>query len=152
MPYILPASGFSQQTDEVVKQLSYLTDEAVEVGDDEGDPIRNISFLVAVPDPAVGATTTFDYREEFRRVTGGWMRTRYVYELRVSDPWSDDLNRRRAHHEHDPWKIHQHCHRKSEPDVHYADVERLLQAVHQDFVKLYAAGSPINCAGLVSLE
>lgn len=152
MPYFVPASGFGQQIEEVTKQLAYLTDRPVHIGDDKGNPVRGLSFYVAVQDPSDGVTTTFDYREEFRRVAGGWLRTRYWYELRISEPWVVDLNRRRAHHDHEVWEIHQHCHTKSEPDEHYADVERLLQPVHQDFATLYAAGSPINCAGLVLLS
>ncbi len=150
MPVLVPASGFGQQVEEFAKQLSYLT-EAVEAADDERSPIRATSYLVEVPDARSGVTTTFDYREEFRRTRGGWLRSRYWYELRLSRANTAELHSRRAHHQHEVWGIHQHCETPTSPDGHYADVERLLQATHELFVKRYAASQPIDCAGLVPL-
>lgn len=150
MPVVVPASGFRQQVEEFAKQLAYLT-EVVEVADDERTPIRATSYLVQIPDARSGVTTTLDYREEFRRTDGGWTRTRYWYELRVSRPNTAQLHSRRAHHQHQSWGIHQHCQTPTRLDDHYADVERLLQATHELFVKRYAASSPIDCAGLVPL-
>ncbi len=150
MPVLVPASGFRQQVEEFAKQLSYLT-EAVEVADDERTPVRATSYLARVPDARSGMTTTFDYREEFRRTSGGWLRSRYWYELRLSESESAALHSRRAHHQHEFWDIHQHCETPAVPDDHYADVERLLQATHELFVKQYAASAPMDCAGLVPL-
>lgn len=152
MPHFVPASGFAQQVEEFVKQLSYLTDEEVVADDDDASPTRQTSYLVAIPDDRTGVGTTFDYREEFKKIAGGWLRSRYVYELRVSRPRSADLHSRKAHHLHDPWGTHQHCQTPSlHDDAHYTDVERLLQATHELFVRQFASSSPITCSGLVPL-
>jgi hypothetical protein len=152
VPHFIPASGFTQQIEEFCKHLSYLTDDVVLADDDRASPIRSTSYLVAIPHARTGVTTTFDYREEFRKVTGGWLRLRYAYELRISGPGSTTLHARRAHHYHAPWGTHQHCVTPSHvEDVHYADVERLLQATHELFVQQFASGSPIDCSGLVPL-
>jgi hypothetical protein len=152
VPHFVPASGFTQQVAEFRKQLSYLTDHEVLADDDGARPLRSTSYLVAIADDQTGVTTTFDYREEFRKVTGGWLRVRYAYDLRVSKPSSAKLHARRAHHDHQPWGTHQHCVTPSQTEnVHYADVERLLQATHELFVQQFANGSSIDCSGLVPL-
>ncbi len=152
MPHFVPANGFTQQVAEFTKQLEYITDDEVLVDDDGASPTRHTSYFVQIPDDRTGVATMFDYREEFRKVVGGWLRSRYAFELRVSRPNSSDLNRRKAHHQHDPWGIHQHCETPSDPrGSHYADVERLLQATHELFVRQIVGGSPINCTGLVAL-
>jgi hypothetical protein len=151
VPHFVPASGFTQQIAEVAKQLRYLTDDEVLADDDGASPVRRASYLVAIADDQTGVTTTFDYREEFGRVTGGWLRLRYAYELRISQAGSAKLHARRAHHDHKPWGTHQHCETPSRPDGHYADVERLLQATHELFVQQFASGSPIDCSSLVPL-
>jgi hypothetical protein len=151
VPHYVPASGFTQQVEEFAKQLSYLTDDEVRADDDGASPVRSTSYLVAIPDVRTGVTTTFDFREEFMKITGGWLRRAYAFELRVSRPKSTTLGARRAHHGHKPWGIHQHCQTPSRPDSHYADVERLLQATHELFVQQFASGSPIDCSGLVPL-
>ena len=153
MPYFVPANGFRQQVDEFAKQLSYLADEGVKADDDEGSPTRAISYLVEIPDARTGIRTTFDYREEFQRVAGGWLRSRYFYELRISPTRNESTHSRKAHHLHDVWGIHQHCRAStSADDVHYADVERLLQPTHELFVHQFASSSPIECSGLVPLS
>lgn len=149
--HYVPASGFTQQVAEFAKQLSHLTDNEVLAADDRASPVRSTSYLVAIPDLRTGVTTTFDYREEFKKITGGWLRLAYVFELRVSRPNGTALHFRRAHHEHEPWGFHQHCETPSRPDSHYADVERLLQATHELLVQQFASGSPIDCSGLVPL-
>lgn len=152
MPHFVPASGFAQQVEEFVKQLSYLTDEEVVADDDGASPTRQTSYVVAIPDDRTGVATTLDYREEFKKIAGGWLRSRYSYELRVSQPRSADLHSRKAHHQHDPWGIHQHCQTPSlHDDAHYTDVERLLQATHELFVRQFASSSPITCSGLVPI-
>lgn len=151
MPHFVPASGFTRQVEEFAKQLSYLTDDEVRADDDEASPVRSTSYLVAIPDVRTGVTTTFDYREEFMKITGGWLRRGYAFELRVSRPKSTTPGDRRAHHGHKPWGIHQHRQTPSRPDSHYADVERLLQATHELFVQQFASAAPINCSGLVPL-
>jgi hypothetical protein len=152
VPHFVPASGFTQQIQEFAKQLSYLTADEVLADDDGASPVRSTSYLVAIPNDRTGVTTTFDYREEFRKITGGWLRLRYTYELRFSQPKSTKLHARRAHHDHTPWGTHQHCVPSSHAeDVHYADVERLLQATHELFVQQFASGTPIDCSGLVPL-
>jgi hypothetical protein len=151
VPHYVPTSGFTQQVEEFAKQLAYLTDDQVHADDDGASPVRSTSYVVAIPDVRTGVTTTFDYREEFKKITGGWLRLRYTYELRVSRPKSTMLHSRRAHHEHEPWGFHQHCETPSHPDRHYADVERLLQATHELFVQQFASGAPIDCSGLVPL-
>jgi hypothetical protein len=151
VPHYVPTSGFTKQVEEFVKQLSYLTDGAVIADDDGASPIRRTSYLVAIPDIQTGVTTTFDYREEFKKIAGGWLRVGYTFELRITHPNSLKLHSRRAHHEHKPWGTHQHCETPSRPDGHYADVERLLQATHELFVQQFASGLPIDCSGLVTL-
>lgn len=152
MPHYVPASGFAQQVAEFAKQLSYLTADEVRADDDGASPVRRTSYLVAIADARTDVTTTFDYREEFTKITGGWLRLAYTFELRVSRPKSTTLEARRAHHGHTPWGIHQHCETSTRPDSHYADVERLLQATHELFVQQFASGSPIDCSGLVPLS
>lgn len=150
VPYFVPASGFTQQIQEFAKQLAYLTDGEVFVDDDRASPTRRTSYLVVIPDAQTGRATTFDYREEFGRRTGGWLRLRYAYELRISAPHGTLLHARKAHHQHEPWGIHQHCDTPARMDnVHYADVERLLQATHELFVRQLVSGSPVECSGLV---
>jgi hypothetical protein len=152
VPHFVPANGLAQQLEEFVQQLSYLTDDEVFADDDRASPTRGTSYLVAIPDARTGVTTTFDYREEFRKITGGWLRSRYAYELRISQPNTTTLHARRAHHDHTPWGIHQHCVTPSHAEnLHYADVERLLQATHELFVQQFASRSPIDCAGLAPL-
>jgi hypothetical protein len=151
VPQFVPAGGFTQQVEEFVKQLSDLTDEVL-ADDDEASPVRSTSYLVAIPDHRTGVTVTFDYREEFRKVARGWLRLRYAYELRISQPSSTKLHARRAHHDHTPWGTHRHCVTRSYVEnVHYADVERLLQATHELFVQQFVSGTPIDCFGLVPL-
>jgi len=153
VPHFIPANGFAQQVAEFVKQLEFLTDDGVDADDDEGTSTRRTSYLVVIPDAHTGTATTFDYREEFRKITGGWLRSRYTYELRVTQPRGTALHSRRAHHEHDPWGVHQHCQSPSSwDDAHYADVERLLQATHELFVRQFASSSAIDCSGLVPLS
>jgi hypothetical protein len=149
MPLVVPATGFAQQVEEIAKQLLYLSDE-VEVGDDHGDPIRATSYRVELM-AADGNTATFDYREEFARTRAGWQRRRYAFELRFTKPTSRSLHSRKAHHLHEPWAVHQHCKTAVSADAHYADVERLLQATHELFVKQWLSVTPIDCAGLTPL-
>lgn len=149
MPVFVPASGFRQQVEEFAKQLAYLSDD-VYVDDDERSPIRATSYRVDITDPAIRITATFDYREEFTRTSASWVRSRYWYELRFADAASSEPRGRRAHHEHARWGVHQHC-APTEGAAHYRDVERLLQATHELFVKQYAAGSSVDCSGLVPL-
>ncbi len=153
MPLFVPASGFTQQVEEFAKQLNALVDRGIEVNDDKASPTRSTSYYVEIPDARTGVTATFDYREEFRKVERGWLRSRYIYELRFSLPNRDVQHSRRAHHEHDPWVIHQHCQTPSCPEnVHYADVERLLQATHDVFVRQFMSAATVDCSGLVPLE
>jgi hypothetical protein len=150
MPVFVPANGFTQQVEEFAKQLLYLSDQ-IEVADDHGDPLRATSYLVELP-AANGDLATFDYREEFTRTRIGWQRRRYAFELRFAKPDSRSLHSRRAHHLHDPWAIHQHCETPASPDDHFGDVERLLQATHELFLKQWLSGAPIDCAGLTPLS
>lgn len=153
MAYFVPAGGFTQQVEEFAKQLTGLVDRGIEVNDDGASPTRSTSYYVEIPDAGSGVTTTFDYREEFQRVGGGWLRSRYVYELRFSEPRGEMHQRRRAHHEHGPWRINQHCQSPASPDdIHYVDVERLLQATHETFAQQFETASPVVCSGLVPLK
>ncbi len=149
MPLVVPANGFAQQVEEFAKQLLYLSDH-VEVADDQGDPVRATSYLVELP-AAEGTIATFDYREEFTRTRVGWQRRHYAFELRFTEPTSRSLHSRKAHHLHEPWAVHQHCKTATSTDGRYADVERLLQATHELFVKQWLSVTPIDCAGLTPL-
>lgn len=151
MPVFVPASGFSQQIEEFAKQLAYLSDD-VFVHDDGASPVRATSYSVEIRDALSRVTATFDYREEFTRMASSWVRSRYWYELRLSDEASTGRSGRRAHHQHASWGVHQHCENAGVADVHYRDVERLLQATHELFVKQYASGLPVDCSGLVPLR
>ena len=142
MAFLVPAGGFTQALEETSKQLAGLG--AVQAGDDRGDTIRRVSFLVNAPGWGAVTTTVFDYREEYQRTDQGWLRTRYVFEYRTIDPRS-----RRAHHRHGVWDIHQHCEPPGRPSgEHYTDVERLLQATHEAFARVYELSAPIVCSGL----
>jgi hypothetical protein len=149
VPLVVPATGFTQQVEEFAKQLLYLSDD-VEIADDHGDPLRATSYLAELM-TIDGNTATFDYREEFTRTRGGWQRRRYAFELRFAEPTSGSLHSRKAHHLHEPWAVHQHCKTATSKDAHYADVERLLQATHELFLKQWLSVSPIDCAGLTPL-
>jgi hypothetical protein len=149
MHIVVPANGFAQQVEEFAKQLLYLSED-IEVADDHGDPVRATSYVVRLP-AAEGNIATFDYREEFTRTRNGWQRRRYAFELRFAEPRTRFLHSRMAHHLHEPWAIHRHCETPTSADDHYADVERLLQATHELFLKQWLSAAPIDCAGLTPL-
>jgi hypothetical protein len=141
MPFLRPTTTLAQTLDEITKQLAKYG--SVDASDDEGTRQRNVAFVVDVPGYGVPTVATFEYRERFKRSAQGWLRDAYVFEYRTAAPRT-----RRAHHEHAPEGIHQHCEPPGRPSrAHYADVERLLLPTHEDFAGLYDRGGPIRCLG-----
>jgi hypothetical protein len=88
----------------------------------------------------------FEYAERYRRIERGWLRQGYRYEYRP-------VPARRAHHDHPPHGIHQHCRDAGgEGHSHYVDRERLLEEVHEEFERLFLAALPVDCADLRQLR
>ena len=111
------------------------------------DDDRRIRLRAQPPGHGLPSTTVFEYRERYRRVAGGWLRERYLYEYRPHR-----TRERRAHHDHPPLGLHQHCRSMSATETgHYADRMRLLEEVHEEFSLLYLTAAPIDCAGLLPL-
>lgn len=73
----------------------------------------------------------------------------YVYEYRPQPPPS-----RRAHHDHEPYGVHQHCREALKREVHSHDADRmrLLEETHEAFERLYFDEAAIRCAGLQALR
>lgn len=104
---------------------------------------RQVSFVVGTPGYGAPATAVFAYEERYRRTRQGWLRSGYRYEYRVRGTLA-----RRAHHDHDPQGVHQHCReaRRPERHRHYEDIPRLLEPTHEEFVRQHARAEEIHCA------
>lgn len=105
------------------------------------------ALILRVHAPGYGSPTAavFEYRERYRRTREGWLRDFYIYEYRPQPGPS-----RRAHHEHAPHGVHQHCREaaRAERDPHYEDRPRLLEEIHETFERLYSEAQAIRCGGL----
>lgn len=141
---VVRAASFRQRLDGIEKMLSALGDiEAGDTGMDASD--RSILFRVDAPGHGLATRAIFEYRERYRRQREGWRRYGYSYEYRPAPPPS-----RRAHHEHPPYGVHQHCRERHRPErhSHYGDHERLLEATHEELVRLHLGEREIDCGGL----
>lgn len=116
----------------------------VVVDDLEDRQGRAIELLAEAPGHGLPRRAVFSYRERYRRVGQGWLRERYLYEYRQEPP------SRRAHHDHPPRGVHQHCREPMRPELHrhYEDRERLIEEAHEEFTHMYLAAAPIECGGL----
>lgn len=141
-------AAFQRRFEEIEKMLASVGEaETRDSGADRAS--RSVSFTVNAPGYGLPREATFEYRERYRRTDEGWLREAYEYEYRPQPPPS-----RRAHHDHRPYGVHQHCHEASfsRPRSHYLDRARLLEEVHEAFEHLYAEGGPVQCAGLHPLR
>lgn len=142
MPFLRPAATFTQELDEIEKQLRKYG--SVDASDDEGKRKRNVAFVVDVPGYGLPRVATLEYRERYKRSAQGWFRDAYAFEYRTSARRS-----RRAHHQHTAWGIHQHCEPPGRSShEHYEDLERLLLPTHEDFAGLLDRAQPVQCLGL----
>lgn len=140
----MPLGAFQQRLDGIEKSLSPLGE--VELEDlSTAHGRRSIALRVDAPGYGLPTRAVFEYRERYRRIAQGWLRDLYAYEYRPQPPPS-----RRAHHDHEPHGIHQHCREalRLEASSHYEDRPRLLEETHEAFERLYVDEIPIDCAGL----
>ena len=145
MSLLIPLSAFSQQCEEIAKQLR-ADGQVLATDTGSGKGVRRVSFSVDAPGYGAPTVARFEYRERFRRVREGWLRDEYTFEyLPQRSPG------RRAHHLHRPWGIHQHCSPTGRRAGHYRDVERTLQAAHEAFLDLYDSDAPMDCRNLIRL-
>ncbi len=147
MSLLIPFGAFSQQCEEIEKQLEiYGRVEFKDVGARTG--VRSVSFAVNAPGRGAPTVATFEYVERFHRVREGWYRDEYYFEYRPRLPPG-----RRAHHLHAPWGFHQHCSEDGRTrSEHYHDIERLLQATHETLASLYVRDQPVECDNLTRLK
>jgi hypothetical protein len=142
---IVVASGaFRQRVEAIEKMVASVGEpEALDTGG--SGPRRSISFTVVAPGHGLPREATFEYRERYRRIAEGWLREAYLYEYRPASSPS-----RRAHHEHRPYGVHQHCRQafRREVSSHYEDRLRSVEETHEDFERLYFDREPIRCDGL----
>ena len=135
----------------------------VAILDDDGDvtvadtgkaaPERAIRFELDAPRRPLAALGRFRYRETFSRDAAGWMLSSYAYDYL-------DLERggRRAYHRHDlPGRhavLHEHCRPPAgRPSVsHFRAYQVDLLEAHDEFARLFASETPIDCTGLRPLR
>lgn len=113
------------------------------------DDTRVIAATANVPSDPPFQLALFEYVERYEHVApGSWRLTEYYYEFQQRPPPG-----RRAHHRHEPWGAHAHCVDPHEPDRsdHFRDVELDVFEAHGEFLRFYARGEPIDCAGLFPL-
>lgn len=145
---VVALGAFRQRVDAIEKMLASVGEpETLDTGG--SGTRRSISFTAVAPGYGLPREATFEYRERYRRITAGWLRETYVYEYRPASSPS-----RRAHHEHQPYGVHQHCREASRTEVssHYEDRSRSLEETHEDFERLYLDREPIRCDGLRPLR
>jgi len=139
---------FEQRKTTVLTVLDHLGDVQLV---DSGRARRNRLLRFEVRAPGIGLPTdgTFIYAEWYQRVARGWRLRRYQYDYldrrrggRLGYHWHSVFRRRAVYHAHceDALGIASIDHYRS------YDVD-LLEA-HDEFVGLYAANDPIDCAGL----
>lgn len=144
---VVPLTGFSQRVDSIEKMLQPIGEVTVE--DLASDRARTLSFRAEAPGYGLPRLAVFQYRELYRRVVQGWSREQYLYEYRP-----DPAPSRRAHHDHPPRGVHQHCREAARPEAHahYEDRPRLLEEAHEEFTRLYLDAASIDCGGLRPLR
>ena len=110
---------------------------------------RVITVRANVPLDAPFQRAFFEYAESYERAApDAWRLTGYSYEYQQRPPPG-----RRAHHRHDPWGTHAHCvdPRDADRENHFRDIELDVFEAHGEFLRLYARGEPVECAGLFPL-
>ena len=135
----------------------------VAVLDDDGDvlladtgkaaPERAVRFELAAPRHPLAELGRFRYGEVFHRDGAGWVLTSYTYDYL-------DLEHggRLAYHWHPlpggPAVHHLHCRPPvGRPSVsHFRAYEVDLLEAHEEFARLFASGTPIDCTGLRPLR
>ena len=148
MTAILSEHDLHQRAASALALLDRLAEaEATDTGT-AGDK-RVITVRANVPHDAPFQRAFFEYAETYERVaSGSWRLTEYSYEFQQRPPPG-----RRAHHRHEPWDTHAHCVDPREPDRDdpFRDVELDVFEAHGEFLRLYARGEPVDCAGLFPL-
>ena len=106
---------------------------------------RTIRFHAEAPGHGLPTVAVLDYRERYQRIPRGWLRDRYFYDYRPEPTPS-----RKAHHDHPPRGVHQHCREAtgSQARSQYEDWPRLLEEVHEAFTSVYVRSASIDCGGL----
>ncbi len=141
---LVPFGHFRQRVDAIEKLLGPLGDVAVE--ELAADGARTLKFVLMSPGHDLPTRAVFEYRERYERTGGGWLRDRYFYEYRPRPSPS-----RRAHHDHGPYGVHQHCREagRAATAPHYRDVTRLLEETHEEFAEQFLNAVEIDCTGLL---
>jgi hypothetical protein len=152
----LSAHAFNQRRDGLYARFDRLGRASVrDLGGNKR--VRKLIVDVVVPgqlgEPRLPDEVRFRYQEWWRRSSLGWLRVRYDYDF------FDLVNGgRRGYH------LHPLNGREPVPHAvcvlpdgsgeghHYFAFEVDLLAVHEEFEGLYAAGRPIDCRGLRSID
>lgn len=123
--------------------------------DDSGRRGSDRRFAVQVDAPGDGfpSLALFDYHEWFVNVDDGWRIDRYHYDFidRVQGG-------RLAYHLHEVGaerrRAHVHCEPAAgKPSIsHFRAYEVDLLEAHEEFLGLFASGTPIDCSGLRPLR
>lgn len=123
----------------------------------EGRGVRLVEYTLTAPGSDLPVDVVTVYREYYRRdAAGGWLIDKYTYEYR-------DVRRRRrlAYHVHDiePDKqvAHAHCGAlgaSDEPEDghHLRATEVDLPEAHQEFMRIYGAGTVPDCGAFRPLR
>lgn len=139
---------FEQRKTTVLTVLDHLG-EATLVDSGRSERNRLLRFEVQAPGHGLTIDGTFIYVEWFHRVAGGWRLTRYQYNYldrrhqgRLAYHWHSVTRRRSVHHVHCEEQL-------GVTNIeHYRAYEVDLLEAHEEFVRLYAGGTAIDCSGL----
>lgn len=107
--------------------------------------VRGLRIVAVAPGAELPAEAHFEYEEAFRkRGAQAWELVAYAYEYRVAK-----VSGRRAYHLHDG-QFHAHCLDPLHPsgDHHYRSAQVGLFEAHDEFSRLYLAGTPVTCDDL----
>lgn len=140
----LSAHAVAQRKAELVARLDDLGDVTAE-DSGLGGQARDVRIVATAPGLDLPPLATFDYREVFVRAPGGlWELAVYSYEYREVV-----VGGRRAYHLHDG-RFHAHCIDAERPgrDHHYRAPEIDVHEAHEEFARLYLAGTPVSCEDL----
>lgn len=139
---------FEQRKTTILTVLDHLGDATLV---DSGRSERDRLLRLEVQAPGHGLTTdgTFIYIEWFHRVARGWRLTRYQYDYldrrhggRLGYHWHSLVRRRGVYHAHCEERL------GTPSNDHYRSYQVDLLEAHEEFVNLYAANDPIDCASL----
>lgn len=92
---------------------------------------------------------SFRYSETYEASDGGWTLVEYVYLM----AWQTGLGQREYHWHPlggaDEAVLHAHCVGAGSSDRgHYRSYRVLLEEARDEFLRLYAAGEPVDCRDL----